>query len=71
MSMIKLKDLLSENNPTPDESTSTGAVEMEVPSNAHDTKTVDGQSFFITNLRREPVLIEVKMTNGVAFVTVK
>lgn len=72
MSMIKLKDLLSENKPSsePDGSVSDG-VEMEVPSNSHDTKTVDGQSFFFTNLRHDPILIEVKMTNGVAFITVK
>jgi hypothetical protein len=67
MSMIKLKDLLSENNPPAEPD----GVEMEVASNSHNVKTVDGQTFFVTNLRRDVILIEVKMTNGVAFVTIK
>ena len=72
MSMIKLKDLISEVVPSsPSTENGTENVESSLSPNSHDTKTVSGQSFFLTNLRSEQVSIELKMTNGVAFVTVK
>lgn len=68
--MIKLKDLLSEDH-LQSEQESQPSVDFEVASNAHETKTVGGQSVFFTNLRRDVVNVELKSVNGVVFVTVK
>lgn len=70
--MIKLKDLLSENDSEEtDFSQSSNVVQTEVGPNQHDVQTVGNQEVFITNLRRDVVNIELKLTNGVVFVTVK
>jgi hypothetical protein len=63
--MIKLKDLV------PLVENSSDAVEFEVGPSQHEVKTLAGTDVFITNLRRDSVNIELKMTNGVVFVTVK
>lgn len=69
--MIKLKDLLSEESSIGDGQTSGTPVEFSVASNSHETKTINGQSVFLTNLRRDVVNVELKSVNGVLFVTVK
>jgi hypothetical protein len=71
--MIKLKDLISEENLQSDQGSrpEEPAVSFEVGSNSHETKTVSGQSVFLTNLRRDVINVELKSVNGVVFVTVK
>lgn len=71
--MIKLKDLLSEEHLQPDQEgqTKSSSVEFQVAPNSHETKTVEGQSVFLTNLRRDVINVELKSVNGVVFVTVK
>lgn len=61
--MIKLTDLLLENDEAP--------VALTVQTNKHETVTVKEQTFFVSNLRRDVINVELKMVNGVAFVTVK
>lgn len=61
--MIKLRDLIAENT----EETQT----LPIASNSHETVTIEGTSVFLTNLRRDVVNFEVKVVNGVVFVTVK
>jgi hypothetical protein len=62
--MIKLKDLVVlENTSEP--------IELEVPPNSNETKTVGDNTVFLTNLRRDAVTVELKTVNGVVFVTIK
>jgi hypothetical protein len=71
--MIKLKDLLSEEHSDSgrEGQPNSSSVEFQVAPNSHETKTVEGQSVFLTNLRRDIINVELKSVNGVVFVTVK